>query len=106
MRWPVLLAAVGAVLAALGAPNPGAQGVPPSAPLWADVTGEAIGKTRFWTNKVEIADLDGDGRPDLLFANGGDYSTPGAPEPNQVFINTGPGVRFREATSDVFGPTP
>jgi hypothetical protein len=83
----------------------------PSAPsaagvLWVDVTAEAIGKTALWTNKVEIADLDGDGRPDILFANGGDYSTAGAPEPNQVFLNTGPGLRFREATADVFGPTP
>jgi hypothetical protein len=75
-------------------------------PLWMDVTIEAIGRTKHWTNKVEIADLDGNGRPDLLFANGGDYSTPGAPEPNQVFLNIGPGLRFREATEAALGPTP
>ncbi len=75
-------------------------------PLWVDVTSGAVPATRFWTNKVEIADLDGDGRPDLLFANGGDYSTPGTPEPNQVFLNTGPGFRFVEATARVLGATP
>ena len=74
--------------------------------MWFDVTAEAIGATKDWTNKVEIADINGDGRPDVLFANGGDYSTPGTPEPNQVFLNTGPGFRFTEATQQVFGPTP
>ena len=70
------------------------------------MTADTIGKTGFWTNKVEIADLDGDGRPDLIFANGGDYSTPGAPEPNQVFLQSGEGFRFAERTRDVLGPTP
>ena len=72
-------------------------------PLWQDVTADALPATAYWTNKVEIADLNGDGRPDLLFANGGDYSTPGTPEPNQVFFNVGPGLRFVEATATVFG---
>src|SRR5688572_27637525 len=78
----------------------------PSSPLWVDVTTEAIGRTAEWTNKVEVADLDGDGRPDLLFANGGNYSEPGVPELNRVFINTGQGLRFEDRSAAVFGPTP
>jgi FG-GAP-like repeat len=74
--------------------------------LWVDETATAIGQTKYWTNKVEIADLNSDRRPDLLFANGGDYSTPGTPEPNQVFFNIGPGLRFKEVTADVLGDTP
>ncbi len=75
-------------------------------PLWFDVTAGAIPVTKYWTNKVEIADVNGDGRADLLFANGGDYSTPGTPEPNQVFWHTGPGFAFAEATAQVFGAAP
>lgn len=71
--------------------------------LWVDVTREALPVTALWTNKVEVADLDGDGRLDLLFANGGDYSAPGTPEPNQVFFNRGPGFRFEDGTTQVFG---
>ncbi len=72
-------------------------------PLWVDVSSNTIGATGYWTNKVEIADLNDDGRPDLLFANGGDYSAPGAPEPSQVFFNSGNGGRFAEVTDRVFG---
>jgi FG-GAP-like repeat len=109
---PIALAAI--VVAALStahraatpAAAPTAGQSASAGPLWVDVTAETIGTTGFWTNKVEIADLDGDGRPDLIFANGGDYSTPGAPEPNQVFLQTGEGFRFADRTSDVLGPTP
>jgi hypothetical protein len=75
-------------------------------PLWVDVTKEAIGVTADWTNKVEIADIDNDGRPDLLFANGGNYSEPGTPEMNRAFINTGAGFKFEDRSTQVFGPVP
>jgi hypothetical protein len=31
-----------------------------SSPLWSDVTRESIGQTAQWTNKVEIADINGE----------------------------------------------
>ena len=73
--------------------------------LWHDVTVDAIGTTAEWTNKVELADLDVDGRVDILFANGGNYSEPGVPEANRVFMNRGNGRRFEERTAQVFGDT-
>jgi hypothetical protein len=73
--------------------------------LWLDVTTEVLEPTAEWTNKVELADLNGDGFVDLLFANGGNYSEPGTPEPNRVFFNQGPGRSFEERTSQVFGVT-
>jgi hypothetical protein len=42
---------------------------------------------------------------DLLFANGGNYSDPGKPEPNQAFVNRGPGKPFENRSAQVFGPT-
>ena len=87
-----------------GADGPGAVTVPRA--LWTDATEALLDSTAEWSNKVELADLDGDGRLDLLFANGGNYSEPGAPEPNRVFFNRGSGRRFEERTVEVFGPAP
>ncbi len=99
MRAAVALAVVSALsLAQAG------QSVPTK--LWLDATADTIGPTAEWTNKVEIADLNEDGRPDLLFANGGNYSEPGTPEPSRVFFNMGPGQKFVEKTTEVLGPTP
>jgi hypothetical protein len=77
-----------------------------SVDLWEDVTGTTIGETGGWTNKVELADINNDGLVDLLFANGGDYETPGKPEFSQVFLNQGAGKAFKEVTQQVFGPIP
>ena len=73
--------------------------------LWSDVTEATIGETKSWTNKVELADINGDGLVDVLFANGGDYEMRGIPEASQVFLNQGPDETFKEVTEDVFGPT-
>lgn len=70
--------------------------------LWRDVTGQTIGETAEWTNKVELADVDGDGRVDVLFANGGDYDKPGVAVPTRVFRNAGD-ERWPEITAQVFG---
>lgn len=87
-------------LAGLAVALSAAQSAP--APLWTDATAATIGVTADWTNKVEIGDVDGDGRPDLLFANGGNYSDPGKPESSRVFLNRGAGQAFREATAEIF----
>lgn len=79
---------------------------PPSRTLWVDRTAELLDSTAEWTNKVELADLDGDGLLDLLFANGGNYSEAGEPEMNRAFRNAGPGQRFEEITDAVFGTRP
>jgi hypothetical protein len=73
--------------------------------LWADATRTTIGETTWWTNKVELADINGDGLVDVLFANGGGYDAPGSPVFSQVFLNRGQGQMFEEVTRKVFGPT-
>ena len=74
--------------------------------LWRDATAETIGETGDWTNKVELADLNGDGWVDLLFANGGDYREPGEPTLSRIFLNQGPGKKYIDATEDIFGDEP
>ena len=102
----LLLISVAALPGQSPMPAPPYRASPAAAPIWFDVTAETIGETGEWTNKVEIADINGDGRPDLLFANGGNYSEPGPPEPNRAFINNGPGRKFTDRSAAVFGTTP
>ncbi len=74
-------------------------------PLWTDATSATLGATAEWSNKVIAADIDDDGDLDVVFANGGDYSSAGDPEPNRVFLGDGKGA-FVEATAAVFGAIP
>src|SRR5690606_16323711 len=64
--------------------------------LWRDVSAETIGGTSQWTNKVELADINGDGWVDLLFANGGYYDVPEPPLSSFVFLNHGPDQPYEE----------
>jgi len=71
--------------------------------LWEDQTARYLPQTAEWTNRVEIADLNGDGLVDLIFANGGDYSEPGELELSRVFLNQGTDKQFLEISAAVFG---
>jgi hypothetical protein len=71
--------------------------------LWVDQTEVYLPITKEWTNRVEVADINGDNALDLIFANGGDYSEPGTLEYSRVFINRGANKKFEETTNQVFG---
>jgi len=106
--WLVTVPASLACALSLGAQSAPATYADPTSVvgLWDDSTKTTIGTTAEYTNSVELADINGDGRVDILFANGGDYQALGKPEFSRVFLNQGPGKMFREATQEVFGTEP
>ena len=70
---------------------------------WVDVTADALGETAEYTNRVELADLNGDGWVDLLFANGGNYDSPASePVASWAYLNDGDGT-FTDATAAILG---
>ncbi len=76
-----------------------------SAAAWEDATAMTIGATAEWSNKVELADINGDGLVDILFANGAGYSSPKGAEQSRVFLNQGAGKMFKEVSAEVFPKT-
>lgn len=95
--------------AATSKPEPTATSEPTATPeppaLWLNVTKDTIGNLQLWTNKVELADIDGDGLVDILFANGGNYDRPGLPLMSQVLLNRGPDAMFENVSEQVLGST-
>ena len=69
---------------------------PISKELWVDATDIYLPITAEWTNRVEVADINGDNLLDLLFVNGGNYSEPGELEPSRIFINKGPDTKYED----------
>ncbi len=69
--------------------------------LWVDKTNSTIGTTYGYTNRVELADINGDDLVDVLFANGGLYDMPGKPDHSKVFLNQGPDQSFEGATHQI-----
>ncbi|MCZ6817011.1 MAG: VCBS repeat-containing protein [Planctomycetota bacterium] len=51
-----------------------------------------------YTNYIEAGDLNGDGHLDLVFANGGNFSSAGAPQLLRVYINTTGNGKFLDET--------
>jgi hypothetical protein len=70
--------------------------------LWIDKTSTYLPLTKEWTNRVEVADINNDSLLDMIFANGGNYSEPGALESSRIFINKGANTRFEEVTEQIF----
>jgi hypothetical protein len=75
---------------------------------WQDATSQCLGTTGEWTNKVEVADIDGDGHVDLLLANGRGYNTSETPtEAPRIWKNlanwTASAMHCEEITSTVVG---
>ncbi len=56
-----------------------------------------------YTNQLTIGDIDNDGDLDIIFANGGDYSTAGAPQQLRIFINNGSATFTDESSTRAAG---
>lgn len=52
-----------------------------------------------YTNQLTIGDIDNDGDLDIIFANGGGFSSAGTPEIQRVYINNGSGVFSDQSTA-------
>ncbi|MEZ4426151.1 MAG: FG-GAP-like repeat-containing protein [Nannocystaceae bacterium] len=77
-----------------------------SAAPWNVAPPEVFSDEGRWTRGVELADLDGDGRVDLLFANvaGEEQGDVEAAQPNQAYRNTPEG--FLDVSVAIFGKDP
>lgn len=54
-----------------------------------------------FTNQMTIGDIDGDGDLDIVFANGGNFFSPGSPQLVRIYINDGTGVFTDESLARI-----
>ena len=52
-----------------------------------------------YSNQATIGDIDGDGELDIIFANGGNFSSQGPIQTQRVYINNGSGVFTDESAA-------
>lgn len=52
-----------------------------------------------WTNQATVGDIDNDNDLDILFANGGNFSTPGTPQRVRIMVNNGSGIFTEESAT-------
>lgn len=58
-----------------------------------------------YTNQMSFADIDNDGDLDIVFANGGNFSSPGTPQLLRIYINNGSGIFTDETNARTGGLT-
>ena len=75
---------------------------PATTPLWENATPPSFTEGRTWTNKVDLADIDRDGDVDILFAEGGNYDSPGKAVRSRIFLNDG-SAGFTDISRRVLG---
>jgi hypothetical protein len=88
-----------------GTPSPAQTSTSPTpaaTPLWEDATPRSFAEGHTWTNKVDLADIDGDGDVDIMFAEGGNYDRPGKAVRSRVFLNDG-SAAFTDISRRVLG---
>lgn len=69
--------------------------------VFTDVTSTNMPIGGNYSNAVEVADVTGDGAPDIIFANGGVSGSTRIPGQNKIYVNNGSGI-FTDQTSTRF----
>ena len=77
----------------------------PACAQWVDQTATLFPTISEYTNQLTIADIDGDGDNDIVWANGGGYSSLGALLKPRIYINSGTGKCTDETDARALGIT-